>query len=105
MSDHDLELYETELTCIFLPCHGLTDQIPYYVKTSKEEHLNKSKVVKGFPLNLFSITDEKMAIINFYGKDKKSKEYSIWIKLNRLIYVARRILWPTVKRKLTKELV
>lgn len=46
-----------------------------------------------------------MAIINFYGKDKKSKEYSIWIKLNRLIYVARRILWPTVKRKLTKELV
>ena len=35
MSDCDLELYETELMCIFLPCHGLTEQLPYYVKTSK----------------------------------------------------------------------
>lgn len=105
MSDHDLELYETELTCIFLPCHGLTDQIPYYVKTSKEEHLNKSKAVKGFPLNLFSTKGDKIAKVIFYGKEKKSKEYSIWIKLNRLIYVARMILWPTVKRKMTKELV
>lgn len=105
MSDHDLELFETELTCIFLPCHGLTDQIPYYVKTPKEQSLKASKHVKGFSLNLFSTTDENMAIINFYSKDKKSKEYSIWIKLNRLIYVARMILWSTVKRKLTKELV
>jgi hypothetical protein len=105
MSENDLELYETELTCVFLPCHGLTDQIPCYVKTTKEQPLTSSKTVKGFPLNLFSTTDEKMAVIKFYGKEKKSKEYSIWIKLNRLIYVARMILWPNVKRKMTKELI
>jgi hypothetical protein len=105
MSENDLELYETELACVFLPCHGLTDQIPYYVKTSKEKPLITSKKVKGFPLNLFSITNEKIAVIKFYGKEEKSIEYSIWIKLNRLIYIARMILWPNVKRRMTKELI
>lgn len=104
MSENDLELFETELFCVLLPCHGLTDQIPYYVKTSKKDIIKNSDHVKGFPLNLFSTENKKIAVINFYSKEKKSKEYSIWIKLNRLIYVVRLILWPTLKRKMIKEI-
>lgn len=104
MSDIDLDLHETEVFCVLLPCHGLTDQLPFYIKSSKDDKKKLSDPVKGLPLNLFSAKDEKIANMRFYSKDKKSEEYPIWIKLNRIIYVARMIFWPNVKRKMSKEI-
>jgi hypothetical protein len=105
MSDCDLELYETELMCIFLPCHGLTEQLPYYVKTSKYKLSEDLKVQKVLSLNMYSKKKKKISVLKVYGKSKKTKEYVIWIKLNRLIYVARLFLWPFLKRKLSKEIL
>jgi hypothetical protein len=105
MSDCDLELYETELMCIFLPCHGLTEQLPYYVKTSKDKLSKDLKVEKVLSLYMYSTENKKISVLKVYGKSKKTKEYVIWIKLNRLIYATRLFFWSFLKRKLSKEIL
>lgn len=105
MSNCDLELYKTELMCIFLPCHGLTEQLPYYVKTSKDKLSKDLKVEKVLSLNMYSTENKKISVLKVYGKSKKTKEYVIWIKLNRLIYATRLFLWSFLKRKLSKEIL
>ena len=66
MSDCDLELYETELMCIFLPCHGLTEQLPYYVKTSKYKLSEDLKVQKVLSLNMYSTQNKKISVLKVY---------------------------------------
>lgn len=63
------------------------------------------KVEKVLSLNMYSTENKKISVLKVYGKSKKTKEYVIWIKLNRLIYATRLFLWSFLKRKLSKEIL